>query len=252
MIACMYVYMSEHFKNQFSKEAEYNIKRIRNHPSLALISGNNEMKMFVTYSKNKLHYNDYLELYEHIFTDISERLAPVLLSIHEKGSNIILNISNEQLKGFEGKIKYAVKDVDFNVLLEDEVKVSVKDMSSKDFLNEDFGELIKDKEERTYFVATLFDGEDNFISQSTALFTKPKYFNFKKPEIEAQIKGEKGKFTLKIKSSNFQKFVGLDFTEIEVFFPTTILIWQRKTKQSPLKQRMYRSPQRGLQNSLQL
>lgn len=79
MVACINVWLSSDMKAEFIAEAEYNVKRLRNHPSLALLCGNNEMEEGVCYwevGQNLLIKEDYLMLFERIFPDICEKLAP--------------------------------------------------------------------------------------------------------------------------------------------------------------------------------
>lgn len=80
MIACANIWLSSDMKQEFIAEAEYNIKRLRNHPSLALLCGNNEMEEAICnwrgVGTTMLIKEDYLELYERIFPDLCEKLCP--------------------------------------------------------------------------------------------------------------------------------------------------------------------------------
>ena len=52
-------------KNEFYEEAVYNVKRFRNHASLAILCGNNEMEEAVLYwgvGNSQLVKEDYIEL----------------------------------------------------------------------------------------------------------------------------------------------------------------------------------------------
>lgn len=79
MIACANVWLTEDMKSEFIEEAIYNAKRLRHHPSLAIISGNNEMEEAVCnwgIAKSSLVKLDYLNLYERILPDIFSKYAP--------------------------------------------------------------------------------------------------------------------------------------------------------------------------------
>lgn len=80
MVACANVWLRKEFKEECIKEAEYNLKRFRNHASLGLLCGNNEMEEGVanwdSTGESMLTKIDYLELYERILPDICEELAP--------------------------------------------------------------------------------------------------------------------------------------------------------------------------------
>lgn len=80
MIACANVWLSEEMKKEFIEEAIYNIKRLRNHPSLGILCGNNEMEEAVVcwegVGESQLVREDYIELYERIFPELCEKYAP--------------------------------------------------------------------------------------------------------------------------------------------------------------------------------
>lgn len=84
MFACGIYDMSEKFTNSVKEEIIYNVKRFRNHASLGLICGNNEMEgAFVNSDRgwgitrtDKLD-KDYLELYEKMIPDIMDKYNPL-------------------------------------------------------------------------------------------------------------------------------------------------------------------------------
>lgn len=79
MLACVQVWLRPDFRKELYAEAEYNVKRLRNHASLGLFCGNNEMEAGVLYwgiGTTDLIKQDYLELYERIFPEICDRLCP--------------------------------------------------------------------------------------------------------------------------------------------------------------------------------
>ena len=80
MVACANVWLTRVFEDNFVREAVYNIKRFRNHASLALLCGNNEMEEAVmtwkTAKDSELVKQDYLRLYEHILPELVEQYAP--------------------------------------------------------------------------------------------------------------------------------------------------------------------------------
>lgn len=83
MFSCNNVYLSREFKEEVIAEARDNVKRLRNHASLALLCGNNENEHLIWDNPNRIDIGqgdlikmDYLELFEHILPDICEELAP--------------------------------------------------------------------------------------------------------------------------------------------------------------------------------
>ena len=79
MVACCNVWLTENMKNEFYEEAVYNVKRFRNHASLAILCGNNEMEEAVVnwgIGNSQLVREDYIELYERMLPEICQKYAP--------------------------------------------------------------------------------------------------------------------------------------------------------------------------------
>lgn len=79
MLACINVRLTKRFREELIAEAICNVKRLRNHPSLGLLCGNNEMEAGVKswgVGESQLVKEDYIELYERIFPEICDEYAP--------------------------------------------------------------------------------------------------------------------------------------------------------------------------------
>ena len=81
MFACNTYKLSDAFRESVVREAEDNLRRIRHHASLGLISGNNEMETaWLNWGevKDQPEYlkQEYLELFEHLLKETCEREAP--------------------------------------------------------------------------------------------------------------------------------------------------------------------------------
>lgn len=81
MVACCNIWLSEEMENELTEETIYNLKRLRNHPSLGLWCGNNEMEEAVMYWDgygwdDPTVKADYLRLYEDILPTLLKKYAP--------------------------------------------------------------------------------------------------------------------------------------------------------------------------------
>ncbi len=80
MLACVQVWLTNNMTKEYTAEAEYNVRRLRNHACLGIFCGNNEMEQGVCYwgnlGTNQHIKEDYIELYERIFPEVCERLCP--------------------------------------------------------------------------------------------------------------------------------------------------------------------------------
>lgn len=81
MVACANIWLTEEMEDEFTKEAIYNVKRIRHHASLGLLCGNNEMEEAIcgwpcADGNDPLVRKDYLRLYESVLPAICKEHAP--------------------------------------------------------------------------------------------------------------------------------------------------------------------------------
>ncbi len=79
MFACAVYRLTDEFESNIVAEIIDNIKRIRNHASLGLWCGNNEMEMFVdqgVWVNKPLEKSDYVKMYEYIFPKLVAKYSP--------------------------------------------------------------------------------------------------------------------------------------------------------------------------------
>ena len=80
MFSCATIRLTDSFRENVIAECREQIKRLRDHPSLGLLCGNNEMELAVSkwkrYCKNEDYKADYLELFEKIIPKICAETAP--------------------------------------------------------------------------------------------------------------------------------------------------------------------------------
>lgn len=79
MFACAVYDLTEDFERNIRAEAADNIRRLRNHPSLALWCGNNEMEDFVRqghWVTEKKQAADYIKMYEYIIPQVLKAEDP--------------------------------------------------------------------------------------------------------------------------------------------------------------------------------
>ena len=80
MIACANVWLTDEIRAELTAELTDNIIRLRNHPSLGIFCGNNEMEQGVLLWEaakgSRLVENDYIECYEHLMPELCGKYAP--------------------------------------------------------------------------------------------------------------------------------------------------------------------------------
>lgn len=79
MFACAVYDLTEDFEESILAEIRDNVRRLRNHASLGLWCGNNEMEMFVKQGEwvnSPKEVSDYVKMYEYLFPRVLEELDP--------------------------------------------------------------------------------------------------------------------------------------------------------------------------------
>lgn len=129
--------------------------------------------------------------------------APVMISCRETGelttmyginaepyindyeTKAQLSVNNDTLSDIQGRIHWALRDTFANIIKEGNVDVIVPAMSVITLNEMDFNKTDTDN---TYLSFEFLINE-NVISGGTALFTAPKYFNYKDPHLRYEISG---------------------------------------------------------------
>ena len=83
MVACVLLSTTDQMKANFKAELFDNLRRIRHHASLALISGNNEVEeMYINWLDKHPHLvESYLAIYEDMVPELVKELCPYLLQV---------------------------------------------------------------------------------------------------------------------------------------------------------------------------
>lgn len=134
--------------------------------------------------------------------------APVAMGLFLEKGSLVINISNEMMSDFEGRISVYHCTSDLKVIKSYNSEVFVDKLSSADVytlhpeISDEFNEFI---------YVDLFDKDGNFIMKQTALFVEPKHFNWNKPQIKTDISQSNDGVIICISSDVFTKGVYIDF-----------------------------------------
>ena len=137
--------------------------------------------------------------------------APVLLSAHENGCLVTLNLSNETRDSFTGSVHWQVMDRRFTVYEQGELPASVLALSAADLPQLNLTQALQGKETERFLAYALYDQNGRLISQSSLLLCKPKHFQFENTPVLVRIEGGAGQFTLYVSADSYAKSVELDF-----------------------------------------
>ena len=137
--------------------------------------------------------------------------APVLLSAHEDGLRVVLNLSSESPEAFAGTLRWRVIDRDFKVFAKGEMAANIGALSTKDLLTLDLTKAIQGHEKERMLAYDLYGADGSLISHSSLLFCKPKHFDMAKPDVKVTITGGNGRFDITVSASTYVKSLEIDF-----------------------------------------
>ena len=104
--------------------------------------------------------------------------APVAMALFLEGERLTVNIANETMTPFQGKVRLCLCKGDMTVLEEHVFSAEADALSAADvFACPARAEDPYD----TYIYADLFDGDGRFLMRQTELFVPPKHFDWKNP-----------------------------------------------------------------------
>ncbi len=139
--------------------------------------------------------------------------APVAMGLFLEDGKLTVNLSNERMQDFTGYVKVGVRDNDFTSIMEQRVDAGVLALTAKDICTV---EVKAEDTYTSYIYADLYDANDNFIMRQTELFTEPKHYDFKKPQIKIEVeRKEENGVWLQVSSDVFAKDVMIDFASFD-------------------------------------
>ena len=130
--------------------------------------------------------------------------APVLVSCHEEGllnqegtsvnteridpkKTARLNVSNETMAPFTGKVSWALRRPDASVIEEDSFDVDAPALTAVWLPEQDFTRY---GPYDCYYSYRLTDGAGRVVGEGSVLFCAPKHFRFEDPQLTAKIEGD--------------------------------------------------------------
>lgn len=155
---------------------------------------------------------DYFGRYKALQYAAKKFYAPVAMGIFREDNEITVNVSNETMSGFDGKLKIFVCKNNFDVISQKECSVSVKSLSSSDITTVD---VETDNVYDTYVYFELYDANGVHVMSQTELLTVPKHYEWQKPDISYEIINSGETTELLFKSDCFAKSVFVDFKDFD-------------------------------------
>ncbi|MBQ8497912.1 MAG: glycoside hydrolase family 2 protein [Clostridia bacterium] len=142
--------------------------------------------------------------------------APVLISLHETETEKIVNLSNETLQTFRGKVTVNVKNNRFDVLASYETEISVSGLSSKDIVLPNEISAMFDRNADTLFLEYTLEKDGEIMERDGKIYVKPCEYRFADPQLSYEIREENGAYYLDLTAKAFAKNVMIEWENADV------------------------------------
>lgn len=138
--------------------------------------------------------------------------APVAMGLFLENGKLTVNISNETMTNFRGRIHLAMCSADFAVLDETHQEVEVDALSARDVLT---CRADCPAPYETYLYVDLYDETGGFLMRQVELMVPAKHFQWRKPDFTLQFTQIPGGVEISVASNVFAKGVYLDFRDFD-------------------------------------
>lgn len=142
--------------------------------------------------------------------------APVLISLHEEETEKIVNISNETLQAFAGRVCLKVKNNRFDVLASYETDIVVDALSSKDITVPTALSSMLDARADELFLEYTLEKDGVILERDGKIYVKPCDYHFEDPALSYEIREENGDCYLDITARAFAKNLMIEFENADV------------------------------------
>lgn len=159
---------------------------------------------------------DYFQRWKPLHYYAKKFYAPILLSALEENGIVRFVVSNEKMQDVNATVVWRLRDHNGNILEEHSENKTIGQLTAMECGTVDYSEISNDRFLcRRYYLEYLLyvDGEE--VSSGTQLFTRPKHFEFKDPEITYTVEEMEDKFVLSVETKNYAKYVFLDHTDFD-------------------------------------
>lgn len=143
--------------------------------------------------------------------------APTVISAEISGTEVSFFASNNLKTALFGTLEYKIIDRENKTLYKGFEEIEISESSSAKICTRDFAEQVAGFEGERVLEYSLVEGGVT-VSRATALFVLPKRFNYKAPNIKAEISGGDRRFSVTLSAEAYAGCVELSFTEADAVF----------------------------------
>ena len=147
-----------------------------------------------------------------------EFYAPHLLILTEEGGKVTVSVANENDTPFVGEVQWKLLRNDRTVLNSGAYAVNTASWSASDIGVCDFTALSDEEKRNCVVAATLYDADENVVSEQVVRFVKAKDFEYLPPRVTATLSCEDGQYALTLQADGFVQDLWLEFGHTDCVF----------------------------------
>ena len=148
--------------------------------------------------------------------------APILASVCEENTRVEIHISNDTLRKAEGLLTWKLRKRNGEILREGKIAAAVEKLSTQQIACMEFEDGVNEVNRKLVYFAYELTIDGKSVSEGTAIFVKPKHFDFEDPDITADITETEDDFMIELNCKSYAKYVNLDLEEADGIFDDNI------------------------------
>lgn len=138
--------------------------------------------------------------------------APVAMGLFLENGTVTVNVANETMSDFRGKVVLSLRKGDFTLLDRVTQRVSVSDLTSRDVLT--YSAACENPYDG-YVCAELYDEQGNLLARRCETLVPPKHFQWGQPHITTAFREVPEGVEIAVASDSFASGVFLDFRDFD-------------------------------------
>jgi beta-mannosidase len=144
--------------------------------------------------------------------------SPVLISALDQDTEIDLWVINDTPADIQGTVQWKLLNARSQVVRQGSKEISAVTCKSQNAVHLDFSDFITEANRGGHYVEFEFAEGGSVLSSGTALFVKPKDFQFEEPGITLEVWEDSNRFYMQARSKAFAKGIALDLSEADCIF----------------------------------
>lgn len=142
----------------------------------------------------------------------------LLVSVQLNEDKAELTVNNESMNEVCGKVLLRLRTNQSEIIHTEEIEACAAPLTAKKIGTVSLAEYLKEYQKSELYLEYVWEVKEVVVSKGTRLLVPAKYFEFKKPIYQSEIKEKEDRFELIIKTSEFARHVEVKIQNLDCVF----------------------------------